>query len=274
MKRELKGLLKRGIEQSTQRPNDPIEKIMLSSAGYAKQPRAAEIDALSAAVAEAAKPLLGLAMSGNVHAIRRVTDVASNLCSEAMMLACMHQDAANAVARDRTSWPLNISTDPAERRRALRLITGARRLPLSEAAPKLRKINRAPGFTSPANAAVLVAMKAIQIERAFRVPSEFFPVLQPEWSSAAARLPDFDGTNAVADQWFNVIWMYLCHRHGGEPENSALRKLAARDAAPARANAAHEPLLRAEIRLSVRKAFDRLVKSDQSKHSVLAGSQA
>lgn len=233
---------------------------MLSSAGFAKQPTDAHVDALAAATLEAVKPLLGIAMSGNVHAIRRVTELAANLSAEAMTLACMHQEAANLVARERTTWPLNISHDPVERRRALRLVTGPRKLPLGGTAPSPRPAPKPSSFTTPAKAAVLVALKAIEIERAFRVPSELFPVLQPDWSVAAAQLPDLDGTHGVAEQWFEVIWLYLCHRHRGAPEKSALRKLGEYELQPKLGPGAHDTAgVRASIQQALQRAFQRLL---------------
>jgi hypothetical protein len=147
-------------------------------------------------------PLLGVAMSGNVHAIRKVTELSSNLCAETTTLACMHQEAADSVARERTTWPLNISHDPKERRRTLRLVNGPRRLPLGNPSGQPTAARKAGGFSSPANAAVLVALKAIEIERSFRIPSEVFPPLQPKWSAAAARLPDLQPSTAGA--WFKA----------------------------------------------------------------------
>jgi hypothetical protein len=255
LKRSLKGLVQRGVGQNTQRGNNPIEKIMLSAAGLAKQPTDHKLDEMAAAAARSLKPLLDIAMSGNVAAIQRVTELASTLTAETTLLACMHQDAANQVARERTVWPLNISNDPAERRRTLRLITGPRKLPLASKTPEARSAPRPGNFAAPANAAVLMALKAIQIERTFRVPSELFPVLQPEWSSAAARLPELDGSGGVADLWFHVIWLYLCHRYGGAPETSTLRKLG-----EATAPHASETALRAAIRQTLREAFLRMTR--------------
>jgi hypothetical protein len=255
MKRDLTGLLKRGVGQGGHRPNHPIEKIMLSSAGFTRQPTDVQVDAMAATIADALKPLLGIAMSGNVHAIRRAAELAGNLCAEMTMLACMHQDAANQVARERTTWPLNVPGDPHERRRTLRLLNGPRRLPLGETNPPPTPQTKPSGFSAPASTAVLMAIKAIEIERAFRVPSELFPVLQPEWSVAAAQLPDLDATASTADRWFDVIWLYVCQRHRGTPERSALRKLAESDARPDSADA-----IRQAIKHALREAFLRMLR--------------
>jgi hypothetical protein len=246
------------VAQSAPRQNNAIEKIMLSSAGYVHQPSDPQIDELASVVAAALKPLLGVAMSGNVHGIRRVVELASGVAAEATMLACMHQEAANRVARERTTWPLNVSADPVERRRALRLVTGARALPLGQPEVAQPAAKKGLNFSSPANAAVLVAMKAIQIERAFRVPSELFPTLQPAWSVAAAQLPDLDATASVTERWFEVIWMYVCQRHDGAPETSALRRILP-DEARAGATGAPDPAKRAALRQLLRATFERLL---------------
>ncbi|HEY0944622.1 MAG TPA: hypothetical protein VGD81_05115 [Opitutaceae bacterium] len=261
MKRRLTGLVERGLRHAVSDHNHPIEKIVLRSAGLTRQPTDAQIDEIAATVAKTLSPLLGVAMSGNVHAIRKVTELASNLCAETTTLACMHQEAADTVARERTTWPLNLSHDPKERRRTLRLVTGARRLPLgnppSQPAPAARKTG---GFSSPANAAVLVALKAIEIERSFRIPSELFPTLQPKWSAAAAGLPDLQASTAGA--WFKVIWLYICDRHAGAPENSELRRLVESTASPL--SPAAEPNARAALRQVLKRAFLRL--AQEGKH--------
>jgi hypothetical protein len=195
-------------------------------------------------------------MSGNVHAIRKVTELAAHLCAETTTLACMHQEAANTVARERTTWPLAVSHDPRERRRALRLVTGPRRLPLGVPAAPPAAPRKPGGFSSPAGAALLVALKAIEIERSFRIPSELFPTLQPRWSAAAARLPELQP--ATAEAWFKVIWMYICERHDGAPEKSELRQLAGSGAAPTAAEAA--PEVRAAIHAHLEQAFLRLAR--------------
>ncbi len=223
MKRHLTGLVQRGLRPSASDLNHPIEKILLRSAGLARQPTPAQLDEMAAAAAAALAPLVSVAMSGNVHAIRKVTELAAHLCAETTTLACMHQEAANTVARERTTWPLAVSHDPRERRRALRLVTGPRRLPLGVPAAPPAAARKAGGFSSPAGAALLVALKAIEIERSFRIPTELFPTLQPRWSAAAARLPDLQP--ATAEAWFKVIWMYICERHDGAPEKSELRRL-------------------------------------------------
>lgn len=256
VKRQLQGLVKRGLGGAANDRNHPIEKLVLRSAGLTRQPTDGHIDEIAAAVAHLLGPLLGSAMSGNVHAIRKVTEVASNLCAEATTLACMHQEAADVVARERGSWPLNISHEAKERRRALRLVTGPRRLPLGNPPSQPVAVRKARGFTGPANAAVLVAVKAIEIERAFRIPSELFPQLQPHWSAAAASLPDLQP--ATAGAWFKVIWMYICDRHAGAPENSELRRLAA-PLEPS-LTPGTEPNVRAVLRTILKRAFLRLAR--------------
>lgn len=249
MKRQLKGLVQRGVGQGTDRRSNPIEKIMLTAAGLSRQPTEGQVDALAAAVNEALQPLLGVAMSGNVNAIRHLTHISSHLCAEALMLACMHQEAANTVARERTTWPLNVPADPQERRRALRLVTGPRRLPLGAKTTADPDDRRVYNLAAPANAAVLMALKAIEIERSFRVPSELFPTLQPDWSFAAAQLPEL--APATAEAWFAVIWLYVCQRYEGAPEQSSLRKLVEPD--PRRhpvADAAARQALRHTLRAS------------------------
>ena len=223
VKRRFTGLVRRGLRHSPSERDHPIEKIVLRSAGLARQPSDAQIDDAAVVVANALKPLLGAAMAGNVHAIRKVTELASDLCAETTTLACMHQEAANTVARERTTWPLNISHDAKDRRRALRLVNGPRRLPLGNPVSRAVVASRTRRYSSPATAVVLVALKAIEIERSFRIPSELFPTLQPRWSAAAARLPDLQPSTAGA--WFEVIWMYVCDRHAGVPEQSALQRL-------------------------------------------------
>ena len=256
MKRHLTGLVKRGLRQSASNRLHPLEQIVLRSAGLTRHPQDAEIDAMTAAAAKLLSPLIGIAMSGNVHAIRKVTELASNLCNETTALACMHHDAADIVARERTTWPLNISHDDKERRRTLRLISGARRLPLGDP-PRLPLISRkSGGFSNPAKSAVLVAVKAIEIERSFRIPSELFPTLQPKWSAAAANLPDLQP--ATAGAWFNVIWMYVCDRHAGAPEKSALRRLVSPTDSPL--SSAPEPNGRAALRDTLKQAFLQLAR--------------
>lgn len=215
--------MQRGLRHAAPEQEHPLEKLVLKSAGLARQPTAKEIEHLSAGVSAALSPLLSIATSGNVHAIRTVTELASHLCAETTSLACLHQDAANTVARERTTWPLNLSHDAKERRRALRLITGPRRLPLGDPPRPPAASRKSGGFSSPATAAVLVALKAIEIERSFRIPSELFPTLQPKWSAAAARLPEL--RTETAAEWFNVIWIYICERHGGAPEKSELQRI-------------------------------------------------
>jgi hypothetical protein len=103
---------------------------------------------------------------------------------------------------------------------------------------------------------VLVALKAIEIERSFRIPSELFPSLQPNWSAAAARLPDLQPS--TADAWFKVIWMYICDRHAGAPESSELRQLAkATESTPA---ATPDPNVRAALHDVLEQAFLRLAR--------------
>lgn len=256
MKRRLTGLVERGLRHAASDREHPIEKIVLRSAGLTRQPTDRQLDELAATIANALGPLLGVAMSGNVQAIRKVTELAAHLCAETTTLACMHQEAANIVARERTTWPLNLSHDPKERRRTLRLVTGPRRLPLGNPARQPIAARKAGGFSSPANAAVLVALKAIEIERSFRIPSELFPALQPNWSAAAARLPDLQPTTAGA--WFKVIWMYICDRHAGAPEKSELRKLAGATDAPLAATGDSD--VRASLRKILEQAFLRLAR--------------
>jgi hypothetical protein len=249
VKRHLTGLVKRGLRQAASDREHPIEQIVLRSAGLTRQPTDGQIDDIAVTIGNVLRPLLGIAMSGNVHAIRKVTELASDLCAETTTLACMHQEAANVVARERTTWPLNISHDPTERRRTLRLITGPRRLPLGNPPNQPMATRKMGGFSNPANAAVLVALKAIEIERSFRIPSELFPPLQPRWSAAAASLPDLQPSTAAA--WFNVIWMYICDRHAGAPEKSELRRLAE----PANSPLASSTEL--HVRATLRKALER-----------------
>ena len=256
MKRHLTGLVKRGLGDAASDRNRPIEKIVLRSAGLTRQPTDGQIDEIAATAANVLRPLLGIAMSGNVHAIRKVTELASNLCAETTTLACMHQEAADIVARERSTWPLNISHDPKERRRTLRLVNGPRRLPLGNPPSRPTAARKASGFSSPANAAVLVALKAIEIERSFRIPSELFPLLQPNWSAAAARLPDLQPSTAAA--WFKVIWMYICDRHAGAPEKSELRRLAESTESSLTPDA--EPNVRATLRNVLKRAFLRLAR--------------
>jgi hypothetical protein len=256
VKRQLTGLVKRGFRHAANDREHPLEKILLRSAGLTRQPTDGQIDEIAATIVHALSPLLGVAMSGNVHAIRKVTELASHLCAETTTLACMHQEAADIVARERTTWPLNLSHDPKERRRAMRLVNGPRRLPLGN--PPIQPIaaRKAGGFSNPVNAAVLVALKAIEIERSFRIPSELFPTLQPTWSAAAACLPDLQP--ATAGAWFKVIWMYICDRHAGAPEKSALRRLAESTGSPLTSIA--EPDVRAALRKALERAFLRLAR--------------
>jgi hypothetical protein len=256
VKRQLTGLVKRGLGDPASDRNRPIEKIVLRSAGLTRQPTDGQIDDIAATAANVLSPLLGIAMSGNVHAIRKITELASNLCTETTTLACMHQEAADLVARERSTWPLNVSHDAKERRRTLRLVNGPRRLPLGNPPSQPTATRRAGGFSNPANAAVLVALKAIEIERSFRIPSELFPLLQPNWSAAASRLPDLQPSTAGA--WFKVIWMYICDRHAGAPEKSELRRLA--DSKQPLPSTGAEPNLRATLRQVLKRAFLRLAR--------------
>ena len=254
VKRHLKGLVKRGLRQAASEREHPLEQIVLRSAGLNRQPTDAQIDDVAAAVARALNPLLGVAMSGNVHGIRKVLELASVLCAEATSLACMHQTTADIVAHERTTWPLNISHDAKERRRTLRLITGPRRLPLGKPSPQPIAPRKTTGFSNPASAAVLVALKAIEIERSFRIPSELFPSLQPKWSAAAVSLPDLEPSTAGA--WFNVIWMYICDRNAGAPEKSELRRLAETHQPPSDSDTPRN--VRANLREALEKTFLRL----------------
>lgn len=256
MKRHLTGLLQRSLRASANDSDHPIEQIVLRSAGLTRQPTAAQIDQMAASASSVLSPLLSTAMSGNVQAIRKIAELAAHLCAETTTLACMHQQAADTVARERTTWPLALSHDPKERRRTLRLLTGPRRLPLGNPAQPTPAMRKAGGFSSPANAALLVVLKAIEIERSFRIPSELFPALQPKWSAAAERLPDLEATTVSA--WFEVIWMYICERHGGAPEKSELRRLI-NVAQPVEAPSA-DPALRATLRQSLEEAFAQLVR--------------
>jgi hypothetical protein len=256
VKRHLAGLVKRGLRQAASGRNHPLEQIVLRSAGLTRQPTDAQLDEMAAAIASQLSPLLGVAMSGNVHAIRKVTELASNLCAETTALACMHHEAADVVARERTTWPLALSHDPKERRRTLRLVTGSRRLPLGNPPGQPAVARKPGGFSHPANAAVLVALKAIEIERAFRIPSELFPTLQPAWSAAAARLPDLQP--ATAGAWFKVIWLYICDRHAGAPEKSVLRRLTEAKTSTITADAHADLAVRAALRETLERAFLRL----------------
>jgi len=251
VKRHLTGLLNRGLRHAAGNRNNPIEKIVLKSAGLTRQPTDAQIDEMAGAAARVMTPLLGIAMSGNVRALLKVTELASNLCAETTALACMHQRAANIVARERTTWPLNISHDPKERRRTLRLVNGPRRLPLGNPPSQPIAAGRKAGdFSNPASATVLVALKAIEIERSFRIPSELFPPLQPKWSAAAARLPELQPESAGA--WFNVIWLYVCDRHAGAPEKSKLRHLVEPTESPLTSP------VDANVRAAIRKVLERV----------------
>ncbi len=261
VKRNLAGLVKRGLRHAVGDRSHPIEKLVLRSAGLTRHPSDGQLDEIAGAISRQIEPLLGAALAGNVHALRKVTDLAAALCAETTTLACLHHDAADTVARERTSWPLNFPRDARERRRALRLVTGPRRLPLCN--PPLEPVvaRKTGGFTDPANAAVLVALKAIEIERSFRIPAELFPTLQPGWSAAAARLPDL--APASAEAWFRVIWLYVCERHAGAPERSVLRRLVA----PERPSEPPAPdtELRAALRLVLAEAFFRLAKGRERK---------
>jgi hypothetical protein len=257
VKRHLSGLLKRSLRSATSAGAHPIEQIVLRSAGLTRQPTDGQIDQMAASAIATLNPLLSTAMSGNVHAIRKVAELASHLCAETTTLACMHQQAADTVARERTTWPLALSHDPKARRRTLRLLTGPRRLPLGNPPrPAAVTTKKTAGFSSPTNSALLVALKAIEIERSFRIPSELFPSLQPGWSAAAGRLMDLD--LSTADVWFEVIWMYICDRHGGTPEKSELRRLAGVKE-PSTAPVT-DPSLRASLRRTLEEAFFQLVR--------------
>lgn len=254
MKRNLAGLVQRGLRQASSDREHPIERLVLRSAGLTRQPTDAQIDEIANAVGRGLAPLLGVAMSGNVHAIRRVTEMASQLCAEATALACMHQEAADVVARERTTWPLDISHDPKERRRSLRLVSGPRRLPLGNPPPPaVQPAAKRGGYSSPARTAVLVALKMIEVERSFRIPSELFPALQPAWSAAAEQLPELQ--SATAEAWFKVIWIYICDRHAGTPEQSDLRRLVAPD----------EQNVRAALRSTLKQTFLQLVRGRRSR---------
>ncbi len=254
VKRRLTGLVKRGLRHAAGDRSHPIEKLVLRSAGLARQPADGQIDDLTAAVTLQLGPLLGAAMAGNVHALRKLTELAATLCAESTAAACLHPDAADRVARERESWPLNLSHEPEERRRALRLLTGPRRLPLGNRVPPAGAERKAGGFSHPACAAVLVALKAIEVERSYRIPSELFPTLQPNWSAAASRLPELQAS--TADAWFKVIWLYVCERYGGAPEASALRRLVGTGEAPQGAAAAE---VRSRLRGVLEQAFLRLM---------------
>lgn len=261
MKRRLTGLVKRGLRHAASDRSHPIEKLVLRSAGLARQPTDGQLDELVAEISRQLGPLLAAAMAGNVHALRKVTELAATLCAETTTLACLHQDQADLVARERTSWPLNLSHDPKERRRALRLVTGPRRLPLGNPPRQTTVVRKAGGFSHPANAAVLVALKAIEIERSFRLPSELFPTLQPNWSAAAARLPDLHP--GTAEAWFRVIWLYVCERHAGAPERSALRRLVAPADAPGAPGG--DAAVRAGLRAILEQAFFRLAQGREQR---------
>jgi hypothetical protein len=257
-------LVKRGLRHAPGDRQHPIESIVLRSAGLTRQPTDGQIDEAAAAVANLLGPLVRIAMSGNVHAIRKVTELASNLCTETTSLACMHQEAADLVARERTTWPLNLSHDPKERRRTLRLVSGPRRLPLGNPPRPPATLPKRAGFSNPARAAVLVALKAIEIERAFRIPSELFPLLQPRWSAASARLPELQP--ATAGEWFKVIWMYVCDRHAGVPEKSELRRLV--PAPEPASSATGEPDIRTALRQLLRREFLRLTRAHPASRRV------
>ncbi len=256
VKRRLSGLVKRGLRQAAGDRSNPIEKLVLRAAGYSRHPTDNQLDELAGAVVQQLGPLLGAALAGNVHGLRKVTELAALLCAETTTLACLHRAEAESVARERTAWPLNISRDPAERRRALRFVSGPRRLPLGEHESAPRTARQPGGLSHPATAAVLVALKAIEIERAFGIPAELFPALQPSWSAAAARLPDLQP--ATADAWFRVIWLYVCERSAGVPETSALRRLVVPGTGPDAPPAA-DPGVRADLRVVLEQAFLRLV---------------
>jgi len=248
--------VKRGLRHAVGDRSHPIEKLVLRSAGLSRHPTDGQLDEIAGAISRQIEPLLGAALAGNIHALRKVTELAAALCAETTTLACLHPEAADVVARERAAWPLNFPHDVRERRRVLRLVTGPRRLPLGNPPREAVVARRSGGFTHPANAAVLVALKAIEIERAFRIPAELFPTLQPTWSAAASRLPDL--ASATAEAWFRVIWLYVCERHGGAPECSALRRLVASEevsTAPA-----PDPDLRTRLRQALEEAFFRLAK--------------
>lgn len=259
MKRPLTGLLQRSLRSAANNSDHPIEQIVLRSAGLTRQLTDTQIDQLAASVLTSLGPLLGTAMSGNVHAIRKVTELAAHLSAETTTLACMHQQAADTVARERTTWPLALSHDPKERRRTLRLLTGPRRLPLGNPPRPGAPARKTGGFSSPANAALLVALKAIEIERSFRIPSELFPSLQPKWSAAAERLPELE--RSTTDAWFEVIWMYMCERHAGAPEKSELSRLVGAKEAPTAPTG--DPALRASLRRVLEEAFSQLAQGRQ-----------
>jgi hypothetical protein len=246
-------LVQRGLRHAASDRNHPIEKMVLRSVGLTQQPTDSQIDEITAAIGTALSPLLAVAMSGNIHAIRKVTELASTLCAETTTLTCMHQAAADTVARERTTWPLNLSHDAKERRRTLRLVTGSRRLPLGNPPQPAAASPSSSGFSHPATAAVLVAIKAIEIERSFRIPSELFPSLQPAWSAEAAALPELTPSSAPA--WFRVIWQYICDRHAGAPERSELRRLLA--ATETQSDAA----ARAALRQTLEAAFHQLART-------------
>lgn len=255
MKRHLTGLVKRGLRHAASDRSHPIEKLVLRSAGFARQPTDGQIDELAAGISVQLGPLLGAAMAGNVHALRKATELAAQLCAETTTVACLHQEAADVVARERPSWPLNVPVDPRDRRRAMRLVSGPRRLPLGNPAAHPSGPRKGTGLSHPIMATVLIALKAIEIERSFRIPSELFPTLQPAWSAAAANLPDLQP--ATAEAWFKVIWLYVCERHAGYPERSPLRRFVEDQAGAASPMA--ESAVRGGLRGLLEESFRRLV---------------
>lgn len=210
--------------------------------------------------------LVMIAKLGDREAIQSVVELASWLANESSLLACMHQEACNEIARGRTSWPLMVGSHKDVIRRALRFVRGPNRLPLGEDTlwkdpPPLPK--KSYSLTDEPNVFITIAIQSIlmmrQLWKGRPAPAHGDP-----WFLKAIELPDYTTEKSVRDAWFAAIFEHIAnHACGNSVEkDSRLRSIGINEAnaKARRGTKSYESHVRSGIKKALRRAFDRMTK--------------
>lgn len=208
------------------------------------------------------------ALGGDESALRSFFSIATSACSDWDMLTLNQWARATAIARMTGDWPVLHSFHPEITEKRARLF---RQLPIGADLP-LRLPHRARPWATGrgANAVVMVELQSMQITRAMQ-PGDF----ETEAAVAIRALPPLSA--ASANRWFDAMWQHIMVTSANAPErDKTLRNLglsragkydrvsgaAKRGAAPsARTRRSSESNIRDGIKLALKKAFFRIVKS-------------
>lgn len=192
------------LRQETIASFEPIRK-----RGMPAWAGAADVKLHAHAIWQSLGRLLIAAYAGDAEAFTAVVDLASRTCREIRELSCIHQTAADDIARKRTSWPLLIDSHPAIRKIALRWIDI---LPMARSTA-WRAPNRKRPYdpNTPVNRIVIDEVNVIGFEM---------------WreNGASVDFPPLGATREELAACFEKIWERIL-RQGAPENNPRLRSL-------------------------------------------------